>query len=1268
MAFGLLDSPDHRKSSGDLWWKRRQGVWRFAIFLVIAAMLLVPSTLAHGQIRSMAAVGQSDPLNVPSQHMVFRDDELMPWVPSSLASLDVRRERATTDLSSLADSGLGTTIGMNGRLAAQHPLAKSGRIVDPGSDQVVWAATQAGVSLPLAALQVGLAGVPGSTLVLQNYTGFGNDALAVGDLDNVGDAAGNYHDEVAVALNEKTDPRKLDLAVLNYSGASAAHPQPSAITRQTAAAPLVSDADPAVWYAGARKVDVAIGNFLGDGKNEIALVYLTDSTHLEISVWRYTTDTRGTHALVRVDDNAFPIDSASGYSPNGFIGALSVASGDFTGDGRDQLAVTTAFHGTVSQGLSVFSNAPAISTRIYESDTNSLHMRAATDPYIFPDLGFQANGGASIAEPRPQLVAGLFKYDPANGFGLDRRELALLVNRSDGTAFVKTFYVPHKSPAITDLTNQLDVPRLSWLNRADERLSLAAGNFVGVRDPNQPTWEIAYGAWTKDFFGSHLLTGLLKVGGAQLEYGAQHAYPAATPPLASSYSPPLIPYDALGNALELGAPVHLVVSDVKSTDSIIEEPPQQLDCFGTTANDFNPSDQTQNVSRNPDFYVALNDSHQTMFSSSYTQTIGTSYGISNAVNAKASVSYPADLDEAPTGAEVFGEFKYAWSNETNTTQKQYTHLQTEQHVQFEAKTSSDDYLETSLRTYDIWRYRIYGMSERVGGQTRNGFFEIVIPGTPVKAGMPTRDVDQYQPIHENGNVLSYPSVPGNSATNYTPPDLGTWQQKIDEAHIQVHRTPLFSADQAGRAFTWGGNEYTYNLDWTQETGNGGTFSWEQKNATNMDITAGAKFKTALGPVGVNVEGSYNRSVNGSTTNADETIAEAQDNKTQGLEIHQPAGGFTGSYTYFPVIYISNDGAFKVAQAVQPPSGSYWAQFYGRKPDPGLNLPRRIELNTSGQGFNGAYTFSVNALSDRKKMRGFFVTSPNRNPATHNYDDLTFTPVAAGQTVRLVARVYNFSTNQPVYNVRVRFQAVKYDSGTDLESGPRITIGDAIIPSLGAPDMKEASVIWNTAGFGPGFNPSQQYKIYVVVDPNHQINSIHQPEPAGTVDPCQNKEGYGVVTVANPGQAGIAGSQPVNAHLGSPTMQPISSHFALQRDAILSGGSSLKSAVKVVPLGQTVRLGFKVFASRPAQRDSDLLVFDGDPRAGHGIADAQVFADQRGNTAWVDWTASTPGLHRITAVLPDDVAHPNRTVSMYLLVVAPPSTQHAGRPQVSARPQ
>ncbi|MDQ3712451.1 MAG: hypothetical protein M3388_09560 [Acidobacteriota bacterium] len=72
-------------------------------------------------------------------------------------------------------------------------------------------------------------------------------------------------------------------------------------------------------------------------------------------------------------------------------------------------------------------------------------------------------------------------------------------------------------------------------------------------------------------------------------------------------------------------------------------------------------------------------------------------------------------------------------------------------------TDHDDYLSGRFQGFDIWRYRIYGLSSTdPAGQPSNTFYDLVLPRPATDFYGGGSNYDWYQPTHENGNILRIP--------------------------------------------------------------------------------------------------------------------------------------------------------------------------------------------------------------------------------------------------------------------------------------------------------------------------------------------------------------------------------------------------------------------------------------------------------------------------------------------------------------------------------
>lgn len=427
------------------------------------------------------------------------------------------------------------------------------------------------------------------------------------------------------------------------------------------------------------------------------------------------------------------------------------------------------------------------------------------------------------------------------------------------------------------------------------------------------------------------------------------------------------------------------------------------------------------------------------------------------------------------------------------------------------------------------------------------------------------------------------------------------------------------------------------------------------------------------------------------------------NQTTDLTLNQqPAGNANQSYNYYPIFYVTTDGTVKVAQAVDNPASTpssgniFWSSFYGRGPDPALNLPGRF--STNGTDANGNQPWYATADLSRKAMRGFFLRKPDANPVTGDYDYLADTPLL-GDRVRIDARIYNYSTAKEIDTPKVRFQVVEIDPDTEAEIDPnlgpraynvqvapgnRTTIGETMLPLLSPLGTATVSIIWDTGKIPPpafGDVPagaSQAYRIYVVLDPDNMIqNEIYETEafdPTGAnIDPGQNNEGFGGITISHPSVGGAPRSSPAASQRSNdcdPLIDPRCGNNAtadahLRADSlagleVVALGKSLpqlKTDRLAAYLNQPLRLRASVHSDQSHREFSHLLVYDGDPNQGGRLITGQFIHSGdavNGTKVWFTWTPGTLGEHRLYARLLEktDDKNPGNNVATLVVNVVP----------------
>ncbi len=1097
--------------------------------------------------------------------------------------------------------------------------------------------------------------------------------LAGGDLDGELDINGEYRDEAVVAWASTSADNKLpvSLSVLAFGGSSEASPLPTGTT--TAVAPGKLDAA-AIIAGDIRPVDnalaLAVGDFNGDSVKEIAVAYLTSPTTLNLDIYKYSValvDHVLQRSLTRVGGTTVTITSNYKWNES-----LTLAAGDFdgaadanTGTRRDELALGTSERVI----LSPISHQQEVRLSLFRF-TCADGVNCATSPNLTVTFAGRWNLPDALTDDgtgparKVQLVAGLFKVDPVNGWDFNRRQLAAAYTAGSpgnlGTR-VRTIEMQTAPNFIAALSNPKDYYGL-------QHFWLAAGGFKGERSSSDPLWSLALSMWG----GTTYIVETLEPG----------ALPAAPELLGRTTSAtmgiptngtrlPVVAVDADGDNMVLGAPVHMIIYDVINLDFMLQEPPKHAYWDPNLA-------QVFSVSRTDDFNISLASSEGTAFTSKSTDSSDWSIGGSVSASAKGTVGASTSVIIAKASTEASLQVSGKVGYDYKTHESDYNEGKEERTVTFSGTTNKDDYLVGRLQALHIWRYRIFGMD--LDDPAQSPYFEIVIPGsaTDLEADAGGLNFDWYQPTHENGNILSYPEfVDGQT---FTPSDLGSYTIPCEPGTAgcvdgQKTVTELLIKP---RVQFCDGNTGAVALTFTAESGGGGERNSSHTLAENAAIKGSYKASASVGTKGNNVSTSLELSAEAEFHNSNSWGAASSSNfKTTsgtGITLNRKGCSSSNAYAYFPVLYQTTDGTIKATFAADPLGSQggkqWWIDHYGQQPDLALNLPWRFYY--SGISVWNTSNWMPASSDVRKLLRGFFVRQNVPNPITGIYDQYSGS-VKDGETARLEVRVYNYSVTQSVPSgAKVRFDAVPYDWTTNRETGARVPIGTATLPALTPRQMVTAAIQWDTTGKSLG--SAQQYRIYVVLDPEDTVVEKYEAETLATqvkwvvdpytgaggrwepcteyqpgcVDPAQNNEGYGYVTVAVTPPAAAPGKQ-----LDADLSMDDSGLAALD-----AAGKMVTDTVSITA-GQPLQIRITVHTDKPGTEFSQVLVFDGDPQQGGvPIAGKKIFAGSmapEGNSVWFEWVPSVPGQHTLYAMVTetsDDAQIDNNTDTMDVTVESP----------------
>ncbi len=1134
----------------------------------------LPDASANGVSKTGPRPGEKNPMT-PNRNSLFCDDELLMLVGypgdhkvdyTSLVptNADLSEWSAETH----AHTFLGSEYGLINN-NAPHWAAASGRITNALHDQVAYAFYR-----PDGKVQVELWDYPDRLahyVTLEGTTGtYQYVDIAVGDLDLVVDDNGYYHDEIVVA---RTTGDSVQVDVLDQNLHSLASASVPANRR-------------------AHSVAVAIGDFDSGENLEFAVAQMGESTEYQIDLFRC-------------------LKKATTYTKNIECGCkcIDMAAGDFNGDGTDEIAV---FAGGDECGCYCYFHFLDVDQDL------KLQLKQTWTPGLAPS--------------RLGIVSGLFKYDPddPDGYGITRRQVAAYA-REGFYIYYYTIYLDNDLKPHRMGFKQVSVDQ----DQADVPIGLSAGNFVGHQGENtSPLMDIET-SYPETFCDkedewhdciSWARVPKLEILTPSLENkytwtGSKHD-PQCIVPMA------VVAYDKDGDTYRLGPPAHITIEDLIGLDYVVQEPPKHVDYLPKNPDD--PEDEWNwdviNVSAQPEFYVEFKDEQEQTVATKTTATSSWDIGGSAELDVKGTVSAGVgDIEKASFSAESDTKIGYDY----NSSKSKYNSDYHSRSVSYTSQTNEDDYLHGKIQLIDIWRYPVYGYDT---GDPNNphGFQEIILPGPKVTFGSGGRNhADWYQPIHQNRNVLSYPSL---NEANF-PSDLGSF--KLPDG------TELTEIMNDGTIRAWDGNKWDIDVEWTDTAGSGSAKTYNHTLSESEDITIGASAKVSFLEVSGEVEKSVKLSFHNKNSWGGSKTEDTTNSKSTGIYIHIPEKpGAEYAYKFKSAIYVSSGGGmFKVAHATDPTGSDlgagWWKSQYARKPDPALNLPNRFEWVKPPEDPTGYWTLVEK--DTRKRMRGFFLRDSKKNPVSGEHD-LLGKMHTDGDVVRVCARVYNFSISKTTGDFDVRFEYVPFDTENHVEIGKRVLIGDAPV-SLNPLEMQEIYFGWNTTGRSD-MSEGDAYRIYVTLDPNNEVDEIHEWKDAqGNLLAHGNNEGYwpwtnGITIAPKPPKPKESMASKAVSDVDI-SMHDLSLAIKMDSEIVSQGPVLLTVDEHYMLRAHIVSNGYY-----PHYRYA--LFYDGDPEnGGELIASKAVRGVVSGdNYIWAEWTPKKPGNYELWVVVLEDSDDPN----------------------------
>ncbi len=861
---------------------------------------------------------------------------------------------------------------------------------------------------------VGSASFPTSNLtaclpLYEGYWAYAAFDLAGGDLDRALDTGGHFHDELVVAF-ESGDltvdpPSTVEIAVFDYSAGS------GKVTETSYELPVSKPYNR--FYRGE---DLFDGNLRittfdagGLGKRLIAVAHTASSNlggfetpSLVISILSYAPGSGGQPG------NLSHLAAYSVSLATAMEGNMDLAAGDFNGDGLGEIALLRPF----AKNGQDYGWKVTILAYAEDSSGKGYVVRLSDTDVTPPDHDSNQNMG--------RLAVGTFHFDPEHGYQLGRQQLAVALSPQTNGAQKPIEIATYIVDGSFDLQ-----PKASYTTpgvNGGSMSDMAAGGFAGVHaDPANPITGIAISYYGTNGHGwvDYLAGDTLKPT-AQVDSGDDG--------VTTKYT--LLAYDADGDSLVLGAPVGFVADQSMQVSSILAQPPQHLDYLpnDTGAND----DGLLNVSRDPGFTLTFSDQTNSTMSSQQKSTDSWNIGASADASATLTLSEKIPLlEKGSLSATLAGKLSYAYQSSATSS------VGTESTLSIDMSESPvfDDALYATMQGFQIWRYRIYGATNTSDPNQSYGYYEVYSPeGVGTNGWYGGSMIDAYQPIHENGNVLSYPDIQDASSG---PVDLGSWSPTLmppgcdTPAGVPVETTPF---TDAGQEFTYSGVKQSLTVTLDQEQTCGNQRSSSNTLAGGLDVNFRLLLKENVIFAESEEKGHLNVRVDGGGSWGGLSSSQTVNTSSDSLTISTVALGDTDqSYNFMPVAYFSGNGALKVNFYAGLPTNdqhNWWQKTYGA-PDPALNLPGKFISTDNGQ------SWTLNTALDAQRLRGFFLRDGESVDSATGLGPLLTEVPTQGDKVQVEARVYNYSANTSFSALPVRFDVARYDSLTDSVSDRQV---------------------------------------------------------------------------------------------------------------------------------------------------------------------------------------------------------------------------------------
>lgn len=843
-----------------------------------------------------------------------------------------------------------------------------------------------------------------------------------------------------------------------------------------------------------RGIAVAAGHFSGDWSTSLVAAYAGEDDRLHFSFFPTPGSASGPVLSVGPDISSDPEKSV-----------LSVAAGDVDGDRHDELAVLYMTPGA-GFALSLFTVSGEGEVSLLGTHGLDVPGSGQYTPSVQGDLAFadwEGNGRAMLAcvvhlenmigqAPHAWLVSvdlsrvpvsftevfqraletavdgslgsGSLKADAGDldGDGMDELVFAWAAGQKDDvytvpwetsttwyttTDVVMLTHAPFgRTPTeVVPVRFSVKIPERDYYGEDLPQIDLAVGHFTGQLNPSAQSNRAQAVVAVSDPYTRisyvYLLTSYWRNIGAPgfdlLETRSCSLLPG----------PYLVTGDLDGDSMLLGEPTHITLENQITPLLFLQEPPKHVDG--------NATGQATNYTRYSDLYLQYAQSRTESEATTNELDVESDLAVSLSVEVDAGV----DLGAASFSAREKGTLTKSVGSRYDEIEKNYS----TQSTSLTGKTNRDDFVLFRCHNVNVWRYPIQGWlrEPRPGEDEGQAFYQVIVPdSSPEDLAihlMSGLNVDWYQPVHMNGNVLSYPSssgqIPGFLEDNLL--------------------SGLVTLDVGG------GNSESRTIQWSSET--------VEEKVKSLRVSMSVDSETQMGGSarGTFVKGGVSTALDvhlddSLTRSSSSTTSVTKDNA---FNVEVPVISSPLPYSVTPLMCITGGGILKtghVTSGISDDTG--WLAAYGAAPDPALNLPRTWKFSSVSHNTEEE-SWEWSDAAGAREIRGIFF---------RNEDGLDLgVSIPLGRPFTVDVRVHNLSLQPIPGSVTVAFEAAVVDPATGT-LGERFSLGTTTTDPIAQWGTSPANWEWASLtvdspvveAIGEG-----NYRIFVTVDPDDALPEL-----------------------------------------------------------------------------------------------------------------------------------------------------------------------------------